>query len=336
MASALFLTCSCKDVDGVKSLLSKGLGLSGSKQGSRNIKPSKEDQDSLDNSIRSCPENTTLTGKAYPRGTYQYCAYKDEKSAEIKHGEYRKWHQSGKMALNCYYVHGELEGPYKSFFDSGEVLETSSYLHGSLNGVSTVFNKDGGKVETSTFVEGLKNGAAAKYNKDGSVLEKGSYKNDLKYGLWEFYTNKGILKEKSEFVDDSRHGKTIKYSRDGQPIHQGYYNRNVEIGHWIYFNAKGFKKQEGNYVNGKKHGRWVDYDGNQQEIRNTFYDYGRKLDSYKATNRAGSGGNRSFGKGDILGSEPTYRPPVGQKYRNSGKTPDRPAPLEQKEGWSPL
>lgn len=325
----------CKDQDGLQQKLIGAIGLNPTKFGNgKELKPSDQDKESLINSIQSCPTESKLSGKAYPRGSQQFCSYKDEKGVEVKHGEYRKWYPNGKLQVKSFYADGELEGLYESYYDSGPINKQCSYVHGQEQGLCTDYSKDGKKLSTTTFKEGFKNGPYVKYDKDGKMIERGVFANDLKNGLWEFYDKNGSIKEKGEFKDDFKHGKFIIYNKDGQPSSQGFYSQNEEIGHWIYFGQNGQRKNEGNYVNGKKHGRWVDYDSSGLEVRNTYYDYGKKLDSVKVNVvKNGDGSTKGFGKGDIFGGEPIKARP--NNYVRPKKQDNRPAPLE-KEGWAPL
>lgn len=338
MCCTLCLLAGCKQNDeaGIQQKLIGALGLGSNKVSSngKSLNPSEEDKEALLNSIQLCPEEAKITGKAYPRGNQQYCAYKDDKGTFVKHGEYRKWHANGKIEIKATYADGELEGEFEKYSETGGLLSKCTYSHGQENGQCTTFSNDGKKLSTTTYREGFKEGPYAKYDKDQNLQERGSYSIDLKNGLWEIYDKKGVIKEKGEYKDDIKHGKFINFNKDGGPASQGFYSHNQEIGHWIYFNKDGQRKTEGNYVDGKKHGRWVDYDSNGVEIRNTFYDYGRKLDSVKVnTNNTGNGAVKGFGKGDIFGGEPVK--PRQNSYERPKKRDNRPAPLE-KEGWSPM
>ena len=80
---------------------------------SKVITPSQDDLLSQKNSIKSCPEDSILFGKAYPLGKSQWCAYKDKSGAEVKHGEFRHWHQNGELKALSNFLDGELEGEYQ-------------------------------------------------------------------------------------------------------------------------------------------------------------------------------------------------------------------------------
>jgi len=314
------------------------LGLSAGKS---TIRPSKDDQVSEANSISNCPAKTTRLGKAFPRGTKQWCAYKDDDGTEIRHGEFRQWNTNGSIAVKASYADNELEGDYQSFYPEGEIKENSKFINGRKEGLSINFTRDGTKKSEVNYKNDTLNGLYTEYSRSGSVLTKGTFINDKKNGIWEEYDQKGSLKTKVEYVDGSKHGKAIGYSKNGSPSTQGMFSVDLEIGHWVIFNNQGQKKAEGNFIEGKKHGRWVDYNNNLQPIRNTFYDMGKKGESYSVSTNLANGGG--FGKKDILGEEPLPdRYGVDKKDRYSSNTQikakkrdNKPGPLE-KEGWSAM
>ncbi len=334
LVTSLFFAA-CNGQDGLQKQLTEALGLKGPKKTGTQLLPSKEDKTALSNSIQGCPKDSSLAGRAFPRGNMQYCAYKDEKGLEIKHGEFRRWYSNGKFEAKGQFQDGEIEGLYQTFYETGQIKDQCNYLHGQANGLKTTYSKEGKKLSVETFKSGFKEGLSVKYGRNETILEKGSYSGDLKNGLWELFNKNGVLREKAEFSQDVRHGKNIKYNKKGALLSQGFYSHDKELGHWIYFNNQGLKKTEGNYVDGKKHGRWVDYGRNGEEVRNTFFDYGRKLDSVTVKQNSGAGGQtQGFGKGDIFGEEPIIRPRTNN-YERPRQESNRPKPLE-KEGWNPL
>lgn len=305
------------------------------KQRGKLITPSEQDLLSQKNSIKGCPQDSLLIGHAFPHGRSQWCAYKDSKKIEVKHGEFRSWHNNGKLKSQCIYADGEIHGVYKEWYDDGVVKESTTYSKGRKQGKSTIFSKEGKKIEEADYADDLKNGLYVKYNKTAQPIIKGVFKNDQKHGVWEFYDSRGALKEKSEFQFDIKHGRSIKYGLNNVPLAQGYFDKGIEVGHWIYYDTNGAKKTEGNFIAGKKSGKWVDYNQEGEMNRIHYFNNGRRTDSIKV--QSYNGKNQGFGNGDILGAEPPIRKksPSVQKSDQENSF-NKPSPLKKDEGWSSL
>ncbi len=301
---------------------------------SKSVSPSEGDLLSQQNSIPSCPEDSTIVGKAFPAGKSQWCAYKDKKGLEVKHGEFRLWHQNGNIKIITFYQDGEIDGKYREWYDNKKLKELTPYLKGRKHGKSVLLNQDGKILEETNYANNEKNGLYKKFSRFNKPLERGSYSAGLRSGTWEFYDNNGQLKERTEFRSGAKHGKTNKFGRNSQLLASGYYDRDQEIGHWIYFNNKGQKSSEGNLILGKKHGKWIDYNSSGIAIRANYFDNGRRTDSIKL-NVSQDGTPSSFGSRDILGAEPPRKPRSYSNYQNKKPKNERPRPLT-KEGWSPL
>lgn len=330
------ITSSCKEYDAqFQDYLKKSLGVNNKSINAKAklIEPTKEDILTQQNSIRSCPENAFLVGKAHPNGKAQWCAYKDSSGNEVKHGEFRSWHQNGVIKEQAYYEDGELSGDFKEWYQEKKIKEITKYTKGLKNGRSTIYSKDGLIVEDCSYVSDFKEGLCVKNGVNGRSVEKGYYKNGQKNGLWEFYDQNGQVKERTEYLNNMKHGRTNKFTRNGNLNCTGFYSKNEEIGHWTFFNFNGQKTTEGNMFAGKKHGKWVDYYLNGQSARINYFDNGRRVESYKAEDYSANGGN--FGNKDILGSEPPRQKRQNYNSVTRSEESEKSGDLEQK-GWSAM
>lgn len=335
-----FSTSGCKDDgQGIQASLLKSLQgptkKKSSADGDKTINPTSQDRLSQANSIPTCPDDSKLSGQAFPRGVKQGCAYKDKDGVLVKHGEERTWHKNGSLNRQSFYEDGELHGELIEWYPDKTAKLKTLYQHGKRHGQSSQWNKDGKKLKDSTYVNDELNGPHMEYYSNGKPKVKGSYSNDLKSGLWEEYNERGEVLKKAEYKANFKHGKSVEFYPSGSIKSKGSYNKDEAIGHWIYFDKNGIKQSEGNLFEGKRHDRWLEYDKQGQVRRTTYYNMGKKLDSivHKASSNVNGSGSKGFGSKDILGAEPPIRSrsvrPKPQKKR------ERPQALKQ-EGWSPL
>jgi antitoxin component YwqK of YwqJK toxin-antitoxin module len=333
--------CQQHDNEGLQKMLKKSL--SGPKRGAavtpggQRITPGAEDRKSLENSIESCPDDAKIAGQPYPRGKRQWCAYKDDSGAIIKHGEFRQWHSSGALHIQAWYEDDELHGEFTEFYPDSRIKEKSHFHHGKRHGKSISLNKEGQTIREATYADDFLNGPYVEYLRNGKPGKKGNYQADVKSGLWEEYDNKGTLQRKVEYKNDMKHGRVSEYNPQGKIRSQGFYEKDQQMGHWIHFDNNGMKQSEGNLVNGKRHGRWVEYDKQGSPRRTTYFNEGRKIDSFthrgEHQNKPGGGKGGSFGSRDILGAEP----PVRRNRTVVSPPVKKPTPETlRNDGWAPL
>jgi len=339
-ALTFFSTSGCKDDgQGIQASLLKSLQMPTNKKsaagGDKNISPTSQDRLSQANSIPSCPDDSKLSGQAFPRGIKQGCTYKDKDGVFVKHGEERTWHKNGNLNRQSFYEDGELHGELIEWYPDKTAKSRTLYQHGKRHGQSSQWNNEGKKLIDSTYVNDELNGLYIEYFLNGKPKVKGSYLNDLKSGLWEEYNERGEVSKKAEYKANLKHGKSVDFYPSGSIKSKGSYNKDQPIGHWIYYDKNGIKQSEGNLFEGKRHDRWLEYDKQGQVRRTTYYDMGKKLDSivHKTSSSINGSGDKSFGSKDILGAEPPIK---SRSVRpKAPKKKERPQALKQ-EGWSPL
>lgn len=335
-----FISCGKNEQNDFSEKLRKALGVqplnsSNSSPKGKLVTPSSDDLLSQKNSIKACPEDSNLQGKAFPSGKQQWCSYKDKKNIDVRHGEYRIWHNNGKVKIQCFYIDGEIDGQYREWYENGVIKESSTYRGGNRVGKTTIYSKEAKIIEEITYQEDYKQGLYVKYSNFSKPIMKGSFNKDQRHGIWELYDQHGKLKEKLEFQNDIKHGKSEKYNPNGGLLSTGFYDKGIEVGHWSYYDKSGKKTSEGNLINGKRHGKWVEYGNDGLMHRIHYYENGRRTDSIKIhTNQDQTKG---FGSRDILGAEPPIRRNSTKNQNNSNNyRNEKPTPLKKDEGWSPL
>jgi antitoxin component YwqK of YwqJK toxin-antitoxin module len=60
-----------------------------------------------------------------------------------RHGEYRLWHDNGKLCVQSFHVHGKLHGEYKEWHDNGKLRSTTSYVNAKFHGEYKLYRYNG-------------------------------------------------------------------------------------------------------------------------------------------------------------------------------------------------
>jgi antitoxin component YwqK of YwqJK toxin-antitoxin module len=81
-----------------------------------------------------------LSVKFYPDSTI---AEKLTYSADIKHGEWLKYHPNGSLHLRTGFNYGKLNGRFEAFFDNGKPEVTGQYKDDQKDGLWVIYKKDG-------------------------------------------------------------------------------------------------------------------------------------------------------------------------------------------------
>ena len=68
--------------------------------------------------------------KEFKTRTYHY--FIDEQ--RIKHGEFKHWHDNGKIKEHCFYVNGNMHGEYKQWHENGQLFIYGIYVNNTLHG----------------------------------------------------------------------------------------------------------------------------------------------------------------------------------------------------------
>ena len=121
---------------------------------------------------------------------------------EIKTGEFKYYHENGKIKHVGKYSDNKEIGTHKWYFDNGELEAVENYSQGKLDGEYKEFNRNG-KPSTETYFEnGLQNGQTKYYREDGSLNSEGLFKNGNRDGVWKYYDEQGNLLGTNEFKTD--------------------------------------------------------------------------------------------------------------------------------------
>ena len=59
------------------------------------------------------------------------------------HGEYKYYHNNGKLRVICNYVNGDRQGEYKSYHDNGKLCLICNYVNGRYHGEYKIYHYNG-------------------------------------------------------------------------------------------------------------------------------------------------------------------------------------------------
>lgn len=171
-----------------------------------------------------------------------------------RHGDFKRWYESGQLAEKGPYRVGEKVGTWVSYFENGET-------------------KSKGK-----FKRNLQNGEWRFYFENGRLREEGSYRQGRRVGEWAAWT--------SDEVPDSRRSGTYEfgsqYYSNGSIRSEGDFLDGQPHGYWKFWWSDGTPQLCGEFVKGKKHEQWQywHFDGVADlNMQSGIYSYGVRTKS---------------------------------------------------------
>jgi hypothetical protein len=75
---------------------------------------------------------------------------RDEKG--LLQGEYIARYMSGGIFIHCFHVNGKRHGEYRDYHEDGRIWEVRNYRHGELHGENYLYRKDG--VDATMYYNG--------------------------------------------------------------------------------------------------------------------------------------------------------------------------------------
>lgn len=107
-----------------------------------------------------------------------------------KHGEWRTWHSTGKLAAIAHYELGERTGHWQSWYPDGQFKASRFFVAGKEHGRREVHYRE--KYWIEDFVAGLKHGLWQEWAGE-RLLIQGEHHEGLKHGEWSFFDEAGEL-----------------------------------------------------------------------------------------------------------------------------------------------
>lgn len=185
--------------------------------------------------------------KVYPNGNKAYeVNFKDD----IPIGEYKRYHENGKLMIFIAYDEKGEWGDAKIYNDKSELIAEGKY-HKRLKSGHWTYYKDSIKAAEDNYKEDKRDGPSKTFYKNGVVSDERNYTEDIENGVWRQYFPSGKLKLETRIDNGIRNSVYYVYHDNGQFETKGHYKNDKMDGEWIYYDNKGKEIQRLTYVMGK-------------------------------------------------------------------------------------
>jgi len=168
-----------------------------------------------------------------------------------RHGDFVRYHRSGRRQEAGTYKHGRRDGPYRIWHRRGALIETGLYVAGKRSGERKRFYRSGKKYALETWLNGERTGLYHRWYRNSH--KRGMYLAGRETGVWivELYTGE---RKQTTFIDGRKQGVFEAFGRDGQRVALGRFGDNRQTGLWQGWWPNGAKRYRRTYVDGKRHG----------------------------------------------------------------------------------
>ena len=213
-------------------------------------------------------------------------------------------------------------GSWKTY-KYNKLAEECMYDNGILNGPSKEYYPDGSVKSSRTFVKGKPDGKFLQYGANGKVESEVNYKNGVQDGPEIRYDSDGNVRSQSNYAAGKASGKEVKNisSNTGDYVQTATYNKEGKYdGEYSEIFTNGKVKVKGQYINGKKNGVWeygkkdgqklrTEEYANDEKIKETIYYYDNTVEVVRELkNGKKNGWERTYNFGDgSLKSEIFYK-----------------------------
>jgi antitoxin component YwqK of YwqJK toxin-antitoxin module len=185
--------------------------------------------------------------KAYSNGNKAYEVFFRD---NIPVGEYKRYHENGKLAIFLNYDQNGEWADAKVYDEDGQLIAEGKYHRKLKDGFWTYYQKNI-KVLEETYKEGKRDGIGRAYFEDGKVADERNYKNDVENGAWRQYYPSGKIKLETRVDSGIRNSVYYVYYENGILQTRGRYKNDHKDGDWIYYDLSGKEVKKINYVMGK-------------------------------------------------------------------------------------
>jgi antitoxin component YwqK of YwqJK toxin-antitoxin module len=186
-------------------------------------------------------------------------------STGMQQGDWKEFHENGKIKSEGKYVNGVKVGQWKYYFPDGKMFEIGKYDNKGRQQGKWLWYFEGGKLRReSNFYNGLEDAEFIEYSDStGSVITKGQYTEGLKEGIWMYQL--GEYKSVGKYTDDQQDSTWREYYvSSGKVRFEGSYNQGRADGKHMWYYDDGRLELEGRYSMGMMEDKWKFYtpDGN--------------------------------------------------------------------------
>jgi antitoxin component YwqK of YwqJK toxin-antitoxin module len=146
----------------------------------------------------ACKNDTEMVVDHNDRG--QKTEFERRKKDSARHGEFKRWFVSGKIAETAFYQNDTLEGERKLYFESGLLERLENYKKGVIDGKYQAFRESGALEIEQTYSNGALNGWSYKYHPNGVLEEKVMLIDNEENGPFTEYYETGVLKAEGMYI----------------------------------------------------------------------------------------------------------------------------------------
>lgn len=202
-------------------------------------------------------------------------------------GLYKKYHQSGHLAISGYYSNNLPDSLWSFYFESGRIKTTGYYLMGKATGLWRSYYENGNKKSEGHFQNEKAQGEWKYYYENATIKKQANYREGTEIGKSIYFYETGPIKATTSY-DSNGMGKHFEYYLSGQKSAEGQKDGPYSTGQWSYYDQEGNISSAGRYAKGKKEGTWISYHANGNISSEGKYIEGFKTDNWKYFHQDGS------------------------------------------------
>ena len=145
-----------------------------------------------------------------------YLIYEGFYKSGKREGEWREYHENGRIKSIKNYEGGKLHGLIVSFTDEGNPIESLYYDNGNLDGICTTYFPSGSTKTRVEYLDGKRHGNWKEYDEDRMLIQECNYKDGMKNGSFVTY-KEGVICSLVKYIKDEK--QNITTSIEGHEDH---------------------------------------------------------------------------------------------------------------------
>ena len=181
-------------------------------------------------------------------------------STGLQQGEWKEYHENGKVKAEGKYVNGVKVGQWKYYSPNGKMFEIGKYDTKGRQQGKWLWYFDGGVLRReSNFYNGMEDGEFVEYaDSTGNVITKGQYTEGMKEGTWVYQLDD--YKSIGKYTDDQQDSIWKEYYvKNGKIRFEGNFNQGRPDGKHVWYYDDGKVELSGSYSMGLMEDKWKYY-----------------------------------------------------------------------------
>lgn len=153
---------------------------------------SQTDSTGTNSALCDCPDSAVVIGEAFPDSTAQYCALIGSSGAQVLHGSWRIWFDSGQIMEEGAFENGLEDGEWSYWNANGNRRATGRFVNGQREGVWKEWWENGNPSFEGGWKNGILHGKITTWHKNGVKSSEGMRENGKMVGEWGFWDEEGL------------------------------------------------------------------------------------------------------------------------------------------------